>query len=71
MSRIAFRRASFISLADLRSPGSTPPAALDSASSGSLHDGQRFAKPGLFGLSSNSSPHTTQVLIGNAISQLE
>jgi len=29
--------------------------------------GQRLAKPGLPGRSSNSSPQTTQVLIGNAI----
>jgi len=43
-------------------------SAFDVASaSSSLHDGQRLAKPGFPGLSSNSSPHTTQVLIGNAI----
>jgi len=32
--------------------------------SSSLHSGQRFANPGLPGFSSNSSPQTTQVLIG-------
>jgi hypothetical protein len=38
------------------------------ASSGSLHEGQRLAKPGLPGFNSNSSEHTTQILMGNAIS---
>src|ERR1700730_19319837 len=32
-----------------------------------LHSGQRLAKPGLPGLSSNSSPQTLQVLIGYPI----
>jgi len=32
--------------------------------SSSLQSGQRLANPGLPGLSSNSSPQTTQVLIG-------
>jgi hypothetical protein len=36
-------------------------------SSGALHSGHRLAKPGFPGRSSNSSPQTTQVLIGNAI----
>jgi hypothetical protein len=39
-----------------------------SSTSGVLHFGQRLAKPGLSGLSSNSSSHTTQILIGNGIS---
>src|SRR5258707_14209943 len=39
-----------------------------SACSGSLHAGQRFAKPGLSGFSSNSSEQTAHTLIGNAIS---
>jgi hypothetical protein len=30
-----------------------------------------LAKPGLSGFSSNSSEHTTQTLIGNAITPLE
>jgi hypothetical protein len=33
----------------------------------SLHAGQRLAKPGLPGLSSNSSEQITQTFIGNAI----
>src|SRR5579862_6166365 len=35
-----------------------------SDSSGSLHDGQRLANPGLPGFNSNSSPQTAQILIG-------
>ncbi len=35
--------------------------------SGSLHDGQRLANPGLSGFSSNSSPQRAQVRIGNDI----
>ena len=42
-------------------------ATASSADSGSLHAGQRLAKPGLPGLSSNSSEQTTQTLMGNAI----
>jgi len=38
-----------------------------SVDSGSQHCGHRFAKPGLPGLSSNSSEQTTQTLIGNVI----
>jgi len=34
------------------------------SSSGSLQEGQRLAKPGLSGLSSNSSPQIAQVRIG-------
>src|SRR3984885_12394695 len=46
-------------------------AVLDSASaSGSLHSGQRLAKPGLSGFSSNSSEQTTQTLIGKGMSVL-
>jgi hypothetical protein len=36
--------------------------------SGVLHWGQRSAKPGLSGFSSNSSSHTLQILMGKAIS---
>ena len=39
-------------------------------SSGSLHSGHRLAKPGFPGRSSNSSPQTTQVLIGNVIDSI-
>jgi hypothetical protein len=57
---MARRRAAFNSLfLVLRSD------ALDSSdSSGSLHDGQRLANPGLPGFNSNSSPQTAQTLIG-------
>lgn len=41
-----------------------------SAASGSLQDGQRFAKPGLSGFSSNSSEQTAQVLTGKGITPL-
>ena len=40
---------------------------MGSSESGSLQAGQRFAKPGLPGLSSNSSPQTVQTLMGNGI----
>jgi hypothetical protein len=65
MSLIAARRAAFASREGL----STSPLALPTgpSASGSLHWGQRLAKPGLSGFSSNSSSHTTQTLIGNAI----
>src|ERR1700760_4013060 len=58
---MASRRASFISLFALSWSGLVP------SSSGSLHAGQRLAKPGLSGLSSNSSEQTTQTLMGNAM----
>jgi len=64
---MAFRRASFASLAALRSSASMWVLVESSLNSGALHAGQRLAKPGLSGFSSNSSPHTMQVLIGNAI----
>jgi len=38
-----------------------------SSSSATLQVGQRLAKPGFPGLSSNSSPQTAQILIGNGI----
>jgi hypothetical protein len=63
---MAPRRASLSSLFALResaSPARFPPL-LDS---GSLHAGQRLAKPGLSGFSSNSSEQTTQVLMGKDI----
>src|SRR6185312_7508863 len=67
MSRIAFRRAALISVALLRSSASTPLSILVAVASGWLHSGQRFANPGLFGFSSNSSPHSTQILMGKGI----
>src|SRR5215475_12523510 len=62
-SRIAFRLSAFAS----RSPVSIRPSVGESAESGSLHAGQRFANPGLSGLSSNSSEQTTHTLIGKGI----
>jgi len=57
---MARRRAAFNSLFFVLRSG-----ALDSSdSSGSLHDGQRLANPGLPGFNSNSSPQTAQTLIG-------
>ena len=69
---MAWRRASFASWAVLRSSavmrpliaGSVDSEALDS----SVHWGQRLAKPGLSGFSSNSSLQMTQTLMGKGIS---
>jgi len=63
---MASRRASLASLRDFGSsaPITSLPA---SAASGALQRGQRLAKPGLSGLSSNSSSQTTQVLMGKGI----
>src|ERR1700733_7691612 len=68
---MAWRRASFASLAVLRSSavmvrfaaGSVVSVVLDS----SVHWGQRLAKPGLSGFSSNSSLQMTQVRMGKGI----
>lgn len=68
---MACRRASFASLALLRSSASMRRLSEGAASSVSVHSGQRLAKPGLSGFSSNSSPHKAQTLIGNAIDRLE
>ena len=64
---MARRRSAFASLSALRSTASSWGLAVVSSASGALHPGQRLAKPGLSGLSSNSSEQTTQVLIGKAI----
>jgi hypothetical protein len=69
---MAWRRASFASFADLRSSADMRPlvvglvdsAAIDS----SVHWGQRLAKPGLSGFSSNSSLQMAQILMGKGIS---
>lgn len=63
--RIASRRAAFAPLSALSGSELSWPA-----DSSSLQSGHRLAKPGFPGLSSNSSPHTTQVLIGYAIRKL-
>src|ERR1035441_1488976 len=68
MSRITRRRSALrVGSEPLMPPASTEGLPGSAAASGSLHSGQRLAKPGLSGLSSNSSPQTTQVLIGNGI----
>lgn len=63
---MARRRSALISLSPLRSPAAMAPGVADS-SSGSLHAGQRLAKPGLSGLSSNSWEQMAQTRIGNGI----
>jgi len=60
---MAFLRAALSSLS--ASPFEPGPLAWDSSSP--LQSGQRFANPGLLGLSSNSSPQMLQVLMGNAM----
>ena len=64
---MACRRASFASLAVLRSSASMRCCAVGTVGSGALHSGQRLAKPGLSGFSSNSSEQTVQILMGKAI----
>src|ERR1700733_111801 len=64
---MARRRAAFTSISTRRSVGSKGCRSSVSVSSGSLHEGQRLAKPGLPGRSSNSSWQTTQVRIGKGI----
>ncbi len=61
---MAARRAS--SRARFSAASMVPPDE-DSEASGALHSGQRLAKPGLSGLSSNSSSQTAQILIGNGM----
>ena len=60
---MAFRRAASSS----RSPCRFPPVPVEVASSWLLQSGQRFAKPGLPGLNSNSSPQIAQIFIGYVI----
>lgn len=60
-------RASFASFMLLRSSASMLCFLMGSAGFGSLQPGQRLAKPGLSGFSSNSSEQTAQTLIGNAM----
>src|SRR5258708_38147603 len=56
--RAAFRPAS---------AGPEPAGLVADGASSSLQDGQRLAKPGLPGFSSNSSPQTAQTLMGKAM----
>lgn len=68
---MAFLRASFASFTLWRSSASMLRFALDCVSSDSLQAGQRLAKPGLSGFSSNSSEQTAQTRIGKAIQQYD
>lgn len=67
---MACRRASLASFADVRSSAVMLCLVLESAASAdsSVHWGQRLAKPGLSGFSSNSSLQMTQTLMGKGIS---
>jgi hypothetical protein len=60
-------RASFASFKVLRSSASILCLAGEEAASPALQAGQRLAKPGLSGFSSNSSEQTAQIRRGNAI----
>ena len=64
---MACLRASFASIKVFRSSASTLRFVVSSAGFGSLQAGHRLAKPGLSGLSSNSSEQTTQTRTGNAM----
>jgi hypothetical protein len=68
---MARRRASFASFTLWRSSASMLRFAVDVEPSGSLQAGQRLAKPGLSGFSSNSSEQTAQTRIGKAIQQYD
>lgn len=64
---MALRRSAFASASALRSSALRCRFSWSFSASGSLHSGHRFANPGLPGFNSNSSPQTTQVLIGKLI----
>ena len=64
---MACLRASFASLCVLRSSASMRGLVADSVASTALQAGQRLAKPGLSGFSSNSSEQTVQTLMGKAM----
>lgn len=65
---MALRRCSLASASALRSSAESPGRPVEaSSSSGSLQEGQRLAKPGLSGFSSNSSPQIAQVRMGKGI----
>jgi hypothetical protein len=59
--------AAFASLSFLRSSASMWRLVTGSVDSSVLHSGQRLAKPGLSGFSSNSSEQMAQTLIGKGI----
>jgi len=60
-------RASLASFKVLRSSASMVRLAAGESASSALQAGQRLAKPGLSGLSSNSSEQTAQIRTGKAI----
>ena len=62
-----WRRASLASARLRRSSASMEVLESELAASGSLHSGQRLAKPGLSGLSSNSSEQMAQVRMGKGM----
>src|SRR6267154_3941101 len=64
---MALRRASLASVRLLRSSASMVFFLLEASRSDSLQAGQRLAKPGLSGFSSNSSEQTAHTRIGNDI----
>src|ERR1700722_10866070 len=64
---MAWRRAALASVWFLRSSASMRCLVTGSVDSSALHSGQRLAKPGLSGFSSNSSEQMAQTLIGNGI----
>jgi|ERR1700722_78257 len=68
---MAWRRAAFASLTVLRSSASRRRLVSGVDASAVLHEGQRLAKPGLSGFSSNSSEQTAQILIGKTITTLQ
>ena len=64
---MACLRASLASVWILRSSAVVVCFFVEAAASGSLHEGQRLAKPGLSGFSSNSSEQRAQIRRGKAI----
>jgi hypothetical protein len=64
---MACRLAAFASLSPLRSSASMRRLVIGSTDSSALHSGQRLAKPGLSGFSSNSSEQMAQTLMGKGI----
>ena len=64
---MALRLASLTSASALRSSALIWRLSEDSMASSSVQSGQRLAKPGLSGLSSNSSPQIAHTLTGKGI----
>lgn len=64
---MAVLRSALASLTDLRSSADMRVLATGPVASAELQSGQRLAKPGLSGFSSNSSEQTAQTLMGKGI----